>query len=175
MYVNGIGISVKSRRGEPPSIINQTTREKILRVMNSINAPIAPLDEIITNYWTLRKSNIIPEDIDNLNPKSPFREHLNILKPLLDYFAFDGTGTKKSEEPAEYILSIGLPNDVSTWSYFSKENYIISIWEKLKFSIRSKGTPQIIDVNKTAHQLMLPWIQECENKKKGALSVRVKH
>ena len=42
VFINGIGISVKSRRGAAPSIINQTSRDKILRVMKAINSPIAP-------------------------------------------------------------------------------------------------------------------------------------
>lgn len=178
VYVNGVGISVKSQRGGNPSLINHTTRDKILRVMKAIHQPILPLDKIIDRYWDLRLSNEIGEDTcisDNLCPfacKSR-KEGLAILKPLLNYFAFDGTGTRDSKSPAVLILSLESPTDVSTWTFFSKDNFIDSVWDRLVFSIRSKSTPQFIDDNNESHRLMLPWIREVNLSKKGALSVRI--
>ena len=176
VFINGIGISVKSERGAAPSLINHTTRDKILRVMKSINAPMLPLDQIVDKYWNLRLNGIIGEDTKNTDSNSPFGDIEScfpVLKPLLNYFAFDGTGSRDSSEPAEYILSIQSPNDTQTWTYYSKEDFIDTIWSKLVFSLRSKSTPQELDDNNEMHQLMLPWIKKVEGKLKGALSVRI--
>lgn len=177
VFINGIGISVKSERGSAPSIINQTNRGGILRVMRSLNAPILPLDKLIDEYWFLRIQGVIGEDVGTVDSKSPF-SNLNIckpvLKPLLNYFAFDGTGSKDSVEPAEYILSLKCPHDINTWVYYTKEDFVDSIWEKLVISIRSKGTPQDIDDNPDKYNLLLPWIRKVGDKFNGALNVRIR-
>lgn len=178
VYVNGIGISVKSQRGGNPSLINHTTRDKILRVMNVIHQPILPLDKIVDRYWDLRLAHKISEDTSISDDLCPFacsnkQEGLSILKPLLNYFAFDGTGTRDSQSPAVLILSLESPTDVSTWTFYSKDNFIDSVWEQLVFSIRSKSTPLFIDESKEEHQLMLPWIREVDQSLKGSLSVRI--
>lgn len=176
VFINGIGISVKSERGAAPSLINHTTRDKILRVMKSIDKPMLPLDQIVDKYWNLRLEGVIKEDIKNSDVNSPFADMIQsfpVLKPLLNYFAFDGTGSKDSTEPAEYILSIQSPDDVNTWTYYSKNDFVDSVWNKLIFSMRSKETPQELDENNEKHQLMLPWIKEADGKLKGALSVRI--
>ena len=178
VFVNGIGISVKSERGGNPSLINHTTRDKILRVMNAIHHPIIQLDKMVDQYWNLRLSARIKEDISTLDRLCPFGnvyepESISEIKPLLDYFAFDGTGTRDSSAPATYILSIASPTDVSTWTYYTKEDFIKSVWSRLVFSIRSKTTPQFIDESREDHRTMLPWIRECDFSLKGALSVRI--
>lgn len=179
VYINHIGVSVKSNRGSSPSIINHTTREKILRVMHSIGQPIAPLDKIVNNYWQLRLSGNIAEDVTNANPSSPFVVGnagvlgIEILKPLLNYFAFDGTGTRDSKEPAELILSMDNPLDCTTWVYYDKTTFIDVVWNKLRFSIRAKSTPQTLDSLNPAHQAMMLWIKNVDGKNVGALSVRI--
>lgn len=173
VFINGIGISVKSQRGSAPSIINHTSREKILRVMKSINSPIEPLDHIVNRYWCLRL-NGGGEDVSGINSNNPFtvgengETHLYYLKPLLNYFTFKGTGTRDSSAPASYVLSIGNPNDTSTWVYYTEDNFVDSVWEKLVFSIRAKGLPAVITED------IQPWVKEINGDKKGALSVRVK-
>lgn len=173
VYINGVGVSVKSKRGGNPSIINQTTREKILRVMNAIHSPIEPLDHIVDRYWALRQHGG-REDVYGIGPHNPFttdeqgNSTISVVKPLLNYFSFKGTGTRDSESPAELILIMNLPNDPSTWIYYTEENFIDSMWKNLVFSIRSKGMPRIITDE------MRPWIRESEGKKKGTLNVRVK-
>lgn len=176
VFINGIGVSVKSERGAAPSLINHTTRDKILRVMKSINAPILPLDQIVDKYWNLRLNGTIGEDVKNTDVNSPFCDIetcFPVLKPLLNYFAFDGTGSRDSSEPAEYILSMQSPDDTQTWTYYSKEDFIDTVWNKLVFSLRSKSTPQELDETNEMHQLMLPWIKKVDGKLKGALSVRI--
>ena len=173
VFVNGIGISVKSRRGAAPSIINQTARDKIMRVMNAINSPIEPLDHIVNRYWFMRLSGG-PEDVSGLDKNNPFtideegNSNLRLLKPLLNYFTFKGTGTRDSLAPATLVLSLGNPFDTSTWVYYSEDNFVESVWEKLVFSIRSKGLPTVIT------EEVQPWVKEIDGSKKGTLNVRVK-
>lgn len=178
VYVNGIGISVKSERGGNPSLINHTTRDKIVRVMKSIKQPILQLDKIVDRYWDMRLAKKIKEDTCISDALCPFgapddEKSLAVIKPLLNYFAFDGTGTRDSASPALLILSLKSPTDVKTWKYFSKDNFVESVWSRLVFSIRGKSTPQFIDESGEDHQLMLPWIREVDGTLKGALSVRV--
>lgn len=178
VYVNGIGISVKSERGGNPSLINHTTRDKILRVMNAIGQPIAPLDRIVARYWELRLANEITEDTCISDSLCPFgapgdKISIDIIKPLLNYFAFDGTGTRDSQSPADLILSLESPTDVTTWRYFSKADFVESVWERLVFSVRSKSTPQFLNEQRADHMLMLPWVREVDRRLKGALSVRI--
>jgi len=178
VYVNGIGISVKSERGGNPSLINHTTRDKIVRVMKSINQPILQLDKIVDRYWDMRLAKKINEDTSISDALCPFgapndEKSLTVIKPLLNYFAFEGTGTRDSDSPALLILSLESPTDVQTWEYFSKDNFVESVWTRLVFSIRGKSTPQFIDESREDHRLMLPWIREFDGTLKGALSVRV--
>lgn len=178
VYINGVGISVKTERGGNPSIINHTTRDKILRVMNSINQPIAPLDSLVDRYWTLRLANRIGEDTIVSDFSCPFshpdeEKCLSIIKPLINYFAFDGTGTRDSESPAQLILSMYSPTDTSTWTYYDKDTFITSVWERLVFSIRQKATPLELDDTRKDHQEMKPWIREINTWLYGALHVRV--
>lgn len=174
VFVNHIGISVKSRRGAAPTIINQTGRDKILRVMKSLNKPIAPLDRIVDRYWAIRL-NGGKEDVCNADdPNNSFcrdengNSNLQVLKPLLSYFAFKGTGTRDSNAPAKYVLSVGLPDDVSTWIFYDESDFVDRLWQSFVFSIRSHGMPKIIS------EEMMPWVNEAEGKKKGLLNVRVK-
>lgn len=173
VYVNGVGISVKSQRGAPPSIINQTSRDKILRIMKILQKPILPLDQIVDRYWSLRL-NGGTEDVSGNGYDNPFSTNadgsntISVMKPLLNYFAFKGTGTRDSAAPATYILSIDNPEDTKTWVYYSERNFVDSLWEKFVFSIRSKGLPTIVTAD------MEPWIRTIDGKKVGTLNVRVK-
>ena len=173
VFINGIGISVKSQRGAAPSIINQTSRDKILRVMKAINSPIEPLDHIVDRYWFLRE-NGGSEDVSGVSNDNPFTvdengaSNLPYLKPLLNYFTFKGTGTRDSNAPASYVLSIANPEDTSSWVYYTEETFVDSVWKKLVFSIRGKGLPSHITED------ILPWVRVIDGVKRGTLNVRVK-
>lgn len=175
VYVNHIGISIKSNRGAYPTLINQTRRSSILRVMKAINSPIAPLDAMIGRYWHLRMvAHTFGEDVSNGNVDSPFlgengNDGLIQLSPLLNYFAFEGTGKKRSEYPATYILEFGDPFDKQTWNYYGKEDYITKVWHRLVFSLRGKGLPP----KEKRNVEDWPWIRELDGKEKGTLNVRI--
>jgi len=173
VFINGIGVSVKSQRGAAPSIINQTSRDRVLRVMKAINNSILPLDHIVDRYWDFRL-NGGTEDVSGVGSANPFttdeegNSNLSIMKPLLNYFTFKGTGTKDSSAPASFVLSAGNPEDTTTWVYYSETDFVDTVWEKLVFSIRAKGLPLKIT------EEMKPWIREVDGKKIGTLNVRVR-
>jgi hypothetical protein len=173
VYVNHKGISIKSNHGAAPTIINQTKRSSILRIMTDIKHPIVHLDEMVDRYWNLRlDEKVFGEDIRNASSNSPFLGFNGIdgktyLKPLLNYFAFKGSGKSDSEFPAEYILEVDDPCDITSWTFYDAENYVDSVWKRLVFSIRGKGLPQTLDDED------LRWVREVEGKKKGTLNVRV--
>lgn len=177
VYVNNIGISLKSYCGKEPSLINQTTRSKILWVMEQINSPIIPLDNMVNNYWNLRLSKIITEDIKNSNLKCPFLKDKETdidgkiyLKPLLNFFAFKGTGTRYSEEPADYVLEFYDPYDRSKWHIYSEENYIDAIWPRLRFSLRNKG---MSSPSSTHYMKDKPWARIIDDNEIGSFNVRI--
>lgn len=174
VFVNHIGISLKSQAGGYPTIINQTRRSKILRVMlHFIHMDIKPLDQMVESYWQGRLNHSFGEDVKNDDPHSPFRIDFGAvlakeyLKPLLNYFSFDGTGTRLSLAPAKLILDFNDPFDSKTWSYFDKNNYVDLIFNRLVFSIRGKG------LIKDLPEEDLLWIKEINNQKKGTLNVRI--
>lgn len=171
VIVNQIGISLKSQRGAAPSIINTTMRSKIKRVMNVLHQPMKNLDLMINNYWNLRLSGVIGEDISNRDPKSPFlivdgQDARQYLEPLLTYFAFVGSGSKESPLPADYIIEFDNPTDVSTWTCYSRDNYIYSVFLRLVFSIRNHNMPKPVNDD-------IPWIKEISGRNKGQLNVRI--
>ena len=96
VYVNDLGISVKSHRGANPAFLNHTHRAGFLKVCQRIHVRIDELDLIIKEYWEKRKAGIIREDVSNSDPNSPFVNHLEYLKPIMNYFLFKGTAQKES-------------------------------------------------------------------------------
>jgi hypothetical protein len=172
VIVNQIGISLKSQRGAAPSIINTTMRSKIKRVMDVLHQPMKNLDLMVDNYWNLRLSGKIGEDVSNKDPQSPFLTTVNgvkaeeYLEPLLTYFSFIGTGSKKSASPADYVLEFDNPVDLSTWTYYGRDNYICSVFLRLVFSVRNHKMPK-------PNADDIQWIKKIEGNNKGQLNVRV--
>lgn len=171
VYVNGLGISVKSHRGANPAFLNHTHRAGFLKVCGRVGVSINKLDEIISDYWIKRKAGIIGEDVKNSDPKSPFKEHLKYLKPIMNYFLFTGNAQKNSPYPADYILDFTDPLDESSWK-FSKDEYLDDNWEHIIFSVRSKGMPPSYPKGKDATAIK-PWVEYADGKYKGSLHGRV--
>ena len=99
-------------------------------MLHFIHMDIKPLDQMVESYWQGRLNHSFGEDVKNDDPHSPFRIDFGAvlakeyLKPLLNYFSFDGTGTRLSLAPAKLILDFNDPFDSKTWSYFDKNNYV---------------------------------------------------
>lgn len=184
VFINGIGISIKSMRTVPPSIINTTSRIGMMNAITTLNdiyrkaLKINPLDSMVKDYWNKRLANIINEDVKTSDQNCPFISFLSeekskeYLKPIINYFCFDGTGQGLSPYKAELILVCTDPQDSSTWAYYDKDTYCEYIWEKLIFSIRSQRSG-----NALALPNNLPWVHHLmidgKDKVYGLLNLRV--
>jgi len=176
--INGKGYSLKSTAR--PAIVNHTSREKWIRVCNTVGVEITMLDEMVSEYWRLRTDRKIGEDVATSNHHCPFgntAERLSYLKALINYFLFDGTGSKDSSYPADYILEFDHPLAVTTWKILDRDSAFKSMWPRMIFSVRSKrGMPtnysKMRDVKKKA--LMAPWVRFIDGDYRGALHIRVK-
>lgn len=169
IFINNIGISLKSKRGGNPSIINHTHRKGFINLLKreKFGFDISAIDPLINEYWKLREDKI-GEDIPN-NQLSPFFNS-NEMKRIISYFAFDGTASGESKYKAQFVLHFDLNNgkhiDFNKWILYGKNHFINFIWCKLVFSVRSKGLTK--DKDNT------PWIRLVDKKEKGTLSVRLK-
>lgn len=180
VMVNGKGYSLKSTRAAPPAIVNHSTREKWIRVCERVGAQIDTLDEMVSEYWELRTHSKIGEDVPSSNYRCPFgntEKRRQYLKALINYFLFDGTGSKDSSYPADYILEFDYPLAVETWKILDRDSAFDSMWPKMIFSIRAKkgmptNYPRMWDVKKKA--LIDPWVRFINEKYRGALHIRVK-
>ena len=151
-----------------------TTLNDIYRKALKIN----PLDSMVKDYWNKRLANIINEDVKTSDQNCPFISFLSeekskeYLKPIINYFCFDGTGQGLSPYKAELILVCTDPQDSSTWAYYDKDTYCEYIWEKLIFSIRSQRSG-----NALALPNNLPWVHHLmidgKDKVYGLLNLRV--
>jgi hypothetical protein len=177
VYVNGFGVSIKSMRSAPPALVNHTARPGWVRICQQIRVPIEPLDEIIDDYWSLRQSGRIKEDIANTDSASPFRNKKEYLTPILSYFLFKGTGSRDSASPADYILDMTDPTRESTWELHSPAGIIDLLWPRLVFSLRSKKgmPPKYPNMRERAKQVSTArWTKLHQNEYRGALHVRAK-
>jgi hypothetical protein len=178
--INGEAISLKSNKSAPPALVNHTTRPGYEFAAFNSGADITHLDEIINEYWELRMSQQIGEDISNSNILSPFRLKKEELKPILNYFLFDGTGGGLSKLPADRVLGFTNPLDITTWRFYDKADAVNLYWDKLVFSLRSKkGMPNGYPDNMSQKALSSKssvdlWTRHINGNHKGALHIRSK-
>lgn len=171
VFINGIGFSVKSLQEAPPALVNHTPRFGWLRICNQLGIDITELDEIVAEYWEKRKLGIIKEDIQNNKVESPFRNHKEYLKPILNYFLFKGTGSKDSPSPADYLLDFTNPLDCSTWNVYGIE-YLDEHWEDIFFSVRHKGFEAYPNRELDKRAINSVWAEFFQGVYKGSLHVR---
>ncbi len=173
--INHIKYSVKNSLGAKAAIVNHTSRAGFMKVLNYLGISIAPLDKIIDEYWDKRIKGEIREDVTNESKNSPFTNHKEYLKPILEYFLFIGSGSRQSEFPADKMFIFEEPENMSQYQILTKSQAVDSIWDKLTFSVRSKkGMPTKYEELK--HSQLTPWIRFYPNNDsspKGALHVRV--
>lgn len=176
VYVNGKGYSIKSYDGSPPAIVNHTNRLGWDFVAQQTGASLSALDGLISDYWVKRIGGIIKEDVLNSNINSPFSSHFSMLEPFLNYFCFDGSGSKHSNHPADYVVEFSDPCNLNTCSIYDRTNYLAHHWSNLCFSIRSKkGMPRDINALTPADRLsLLTWAKNYQGSLRGSLHVRVK-
>ena len=174
--INNVSYSLKCTGHAMPAIINHTPRNGWLKIAERENLDITKLDNIINEYWSLREAEEISEDCGNSNSKSPFKDNIEIIKPFLNYFLFKGTGKGKSNNPADKILSFESYNNLKSWKIYGDE-YLDSHWDRLVFSVRSKGMPENYEQHKDK-DIIEPWTRNFKGKKggkkyRGSLHVRV--
>ncbi len=178
VYINNVGISLKSTSGANSALINHTPRPGYERVCHELHLDIDELDEIIDEYWELRLDGQIGEDVSLSDPLCPFRGHKKYFGKILQYFLFNGSGNYDSDNPASYLLEFEDPLDTSTWKLITQDDAIDRVWDKLVFSVRSKkGMPtdySPFTYHKPNAESIKRWVKFCDGSYKGALHVRVK-
>ena len=179
VLINGKGYSLKTISGSPPAIVNHTTREKWLRVCKSIGLNIDLLDEMVEDYWNLRNNRKITEDVTTSNSLCPFGNtpsRKQYLKSLIEYFLFDGSGTRDSLHPADYVLEFFDPKDPTTWRVLDRQTVFLHQWPKMIFSLRSKKgmPPKYPDIDPAKKRLIEPWVRYTSNDYRGALHIRTR-
>tara|TARA_B100000963_G_C22564390_1_gene642935 strand:+ start:288 stop:1064 length:777 start_codon:yes stop_codon:yes gene_type:complete len=178
VHVNEIGYSIKSNRSAPPAIVNHTARPGFVNVCKRIGLSIEQLDNIIKEYWIKRNEGKFGEDIKNIDIRSPFMGHIEYMRPIINYFLFDGTGQKNSEYPSKGIIMFENPINPNEWRLYNKTNAVDFFWHKLVFSLRSKkGMPKGYP-DKMSKKAMLQkssidkWTQYIDGDYRGALHIR---
>lgn len=177
VIINGFGVSLKSTRKGPPAIVNHTNRIGWQFAANHSKGNINELDRIVEEYWRLRSAGEITEDIRNTDPKSPFSKHILTLKPFLNYFLFDGTGSRLSVAKADYIISFTDPASPATWSVSDRTNAVRLHWNRMIFSIRAKkgmpkNYPNVAKRSADKVPSIEKWTKHIKGDFRGALHVR---
>ncbi|MAZ93210.1 MAG: hypothetical protein CMF58_02225 [Lentimicrobiaceae bacterium] len=178
VHINELGYSIKSNRSAPPAIVNHTSRPGFVNVCKRIGVNIGPLDNIIKDYWQKRNEGEFGEDIKNSDKKSPFVNHLEYMRPIINYFLFDGTGQKNSYYPSEGIIVFENPLNSNEWNLYNKTNALDFFWHKLVFSLRSKKGMPIGYPDKMSKKAMLQkssidkWTEYIDSDFRGALHIR---
>ena len=172
VFINNEGVSTKFLGGSSPALVNHTSREKWLRIAGEINFDMSTLDILIERYWDNVQNNIHPIDINNANPKSPFYNALEDLRPILNYYSFKGTGRGKSKIPADIIMDYKYFNNVETWKIYRENNFLDQIWHNLVFSFRSdRGMNNYF--NSEYKKIIQPWTRKINNSYQGAFHIRI--
>lgn len=175
---NVYNISIKSKNGANPSILNHTPRSaKIFQEGGILNDHVCCLDKIIQEYIYKRVNKIIGEDTpisklmclkDDYLLKEKFLE-------ILSYFVFDGSGKGYSKCKSDAIMTY--QRDKIIFKKYdniqNKKVYIESIYDKIVISLRDKGMPKVMN------EYCKPWVfndikPDGSIKYKGSLHIRIK-
>lgn len=171
-------VSIKSKKGANPAILNHTPRSaKVFKENGKLYKYLPALDEILKEYIDKRKKQEIGEDIpitsleclkNNISLKNDFID-------VLEYFTFNGTGKGDSKCKANSIMEYR--DDKTTFikcvNEEQKKEYIESIYENIILSLRDKGMPKILS------DYCKPWVfhdikPDGSIKCKGSLHIRIK-
>ena len=175
---NVYSISIKSKNGANPSILNHTPRSaKIFQEGGILNDHVCCLDKIIQEYIYKRVNKIIGEDtpISKLMClKDDYLLKENFLE-ILSYFVFDGSGKGYSRCKSDAIMTY--QRDKIIFKKYdniqNKKVYIESIYDKIVISLRDKGMPKVMN------EYCKPWVfndikPDGSIKYKGSLHIRIK-
>jgi hypothetical protein len=164
-------ISIKSKRGARPSIINHTPRSANVFQYEYLKDDLCYLDMLAKEYIDKRKEGAICEDVEFGNLYSYHDENIkSSFKKMLIYFIFKGTGSKISQHECNAVLIV---NKNESLSFIlcdtdqEKESYVQKIIEKSVISFRNKGMPK-----NTTEQCM-PWVYVNKDKDCGSIHIRL--
>ena len=175
VYINNLGVSLKSMESAPPAIVNHTPRNGFEIACLHSKSDILELDKLIFSYWELRVKGIINEDISNSLAISPFSNEKILLAPILNYFLFEGSGAGLSKHRADLILDYSNPFDCNTWRTYNRTDAVDKMWDKLIFSLRSKGMPEKFpEIDKKRFDSVNQWTLYFQEKHRGSLHIRSK-
>ena len=175
---NVYSISIKSKNGANPSILNHTPRSaKIFQEGGILNDHVCCLDKIIQEYIYKRVNKIIGEDTPISKLMSLKDDYLLKEKflEILSYFVFDGSGKGYSKCKSNAIMTY--QRDKIIFKKYdniqNKKVYIESIYDKIVISLRDKG------MSKVMNEYCKPWVfndikPDGSIKYKGSLHIRIK-
>lgn len=175
ILINNVGISLKSKRGALPALINHTHRCGIQKVCDRIALNIEPLDNAISDYWIKRKASTIGEDVHINHDNSSFKNIKQTLVPLLKYFLFKGTPKADSPLPAVQVLEFEDPTKFATWRILAIDDVATEIVEKIVISLRSKAMPKTYKHTNAMSERDMSikkWTEFMQDSYKGTLHVR---
>ena len=171
--INGQAFSVKYTNAAKTALVNHTARPGFKRVCEEVDVDIQLLDSMIEEYWNKRQAGIIMEDVSNSDSNSPFAPSQDYFERILKYFLFQGTGSKDSIYPADYILKFDDPLNPKSYQIIAPDEAVAEVWSSLVFSVRSKkGMPQ--NYSSKTHPEIEPWVGYMPGNPnpKGALHIR---
>lgn len=176
VVINQDKVSLKSKGGALPALLNHTNRSGIEKVFNRIQLPIQPLDSAINDYWMKRMSGIIREDVKMNDLNSPFSSiKISTMVPLLSYFLFTGTGIGDSAIPANVVWEMSDPTDFSTWQRLTLHQVSQTIVDSTVISLRSKkGMPKNYSgqTDTPINASIAMWTRYWQGEYRGALHIR---
>jgi len=161
-------ISIKSKRGQMPSILNHTPRSANVFQLGYLKDEIINLDILAKEYHDEHKKETHVK-LCKLSSYAIKDIKQSILKMLI-YFIFSGTGQKKSNPECNAILLMnkdGSKKYISCTTEEEKEAYVNSIIDNCELSFRNKG------MRKKSREQDLPWVCKYENKDYGAIHIRL--
>jgi hypothetical protein len=142
-------ISIKSKNGANPAILNHTPRSaKVFNEGGILYDSIDSLDNIVMEYIEKREKKIIGEDtsiktLESLNDTLMENKFMDVLT----YFVFDGSGKGDSKCKANAIITY--EGETITFikcvSIEEKIEYIRTIYDRIIISLRDKGMPKVIN------------------------------
>ena len=177
VFINDQGVSLKSLAGAPPALVNHTSRPGFEFACNNVGSDIKELDSIIDEYWEKRKKGIIREDTKIIDSHCPFVSHKEYLRPILEYFMFDGTGSRLSMAKADYVVEFSNPLDLNSYRRLNKNDAFNNLWPTLIFSMRAKkGMPSGYTLNYSGPNAdsIRKWVEFIDEDYRGALHIRCK-
>lgn len=170
-------ISIKSKNGANPTILNHTHRNaKIFQEGGIFNEYLPCLDKILQEYIYKRINKIIGEDtsINNLTCLKDDDSLKEKFLEILSYFVFDGSGKGYSKCKSNAIMTY--QNDKIIFRKYdniqNKKVYIESIYDKIVISLRDKAMPKVMN------EYCKPWVfndikPDGSIKHKGSLHIRI--